>query len=108
VRLAYLSLLRKKASCGVVSEPPKPPPPDIPREIMQNAISAGTRDPRFPPVHPEELDQISYSVDVLAKPEPISSMEELDPRQYGVIVEAGSKRGLLLPDLPGVDSPRSR
>jgi MEMO1 family protein len=78
--------------------------PNIPREIIENAISAGTRDPRFPPVLPEELDQISYSVDVLTDPEPISSMDDLDPQHYGVIVEAGNKRGLLLPDLPGVDS----
>lgn len=77
---------------------------DIPREIIQNAISAGTRDPRFPPVRPEELAELSYSVDVLANPEAIASLRELDPKQYGVIVEAGSKRGLLLPDLPGVDT----
>ena len=74
------------------------------REIVQNAISAGTRDPRFPPVQAEELDQLEYSVDVLGQPEPVDSPDQLDPKTYGVIVSYGRKRGLLLPDLDGVDT----
>ena len=73
-------------------------------EIVRNAVSAGTRDPRFPPVAEDELDQLEYSVDVLGEPEPVSSPNELDPRQYGVIVSCGARRGLLLPDLDGVDT----
>ena len=73
-------------------------------EIVQNAVSAGTRDPRFPPVGINELDQMEYSVDVLGQPEPVASPDELDPRQYGVIVSCGQRRGLLLPDLDGVDT----
>ena len=73
-------------------------------EIVQNAISAGTRDPRFPPVRAGELDELEYSVDVLGKPEPVDSSARLDPKQYGVIVSCGRKRGLLLPDLDGVDT----
>ena len=73
-------------------------------EIVQNAVSAGTRDPRFPPVHATELDELAYSVDVLGKPEPIDSPAQLDPKTYGVIVSCGRKRGLLLPDLDGVDT----
>ena len=73
-------------------------------EIVQNAISAGTRDPRFPSVKPEELDQLEYSVDVLGAPEPIDSLSQLDVKKYGVIVSCGSRRGLLLPDLDGVDT----
>jgi AmmeMemoRadiSam system protein A len=72
-------------------------------EIRENAISAGTRDPRFPAVRPEELEQLEYSVDVLSKPEP-ATREELDPSRYGVIVSRGHKRGVLLPDLEGVDT----
>lgn len=76
----------------------------VAEEILRNAISAGVEDPRFPPVAEEELDDLVYSVDVLSEPEPITSMEELDIRRYGVIVSAGRRRGLLLPNLEGVDS----
>ena len=73
-------------------------------EIMKNAVSAGTRDPRFPPVRAEELDALEYSVDVLGEPEEVDAPEELDPKHYGVIVSCGQRRGLLLPDLDGVDT----
>ena len=76
-------------------------------EIVQNAISAGTRDPRFPAVRAGELDELTYSVDVLSPPEPVESPAQLNPKQYGVIVRYGRKRGLLLPDLDGVDTVRT-
>lgn len=73
-------------------------------ETIQNAISAATRDPRFRPVQPEELETLRYSVSVLHAPEAIDSPEALDPKRYGVIVVArGGRRGLLLPDLEGID-----
>ena len=74
-------------------------------EIIANAINAATRDPRFSPVSAEELSQLRYSVDVLSAPEP-ATLADLDPAVYGVIVEdeSGSHRGLLLPDLEGVES----
>jgi AmmeMemoRadiSam system protein A len=83
-----------------------PTQPNVAQEIIHNAISAATRDPRFPPVTPGELDGLDVKVDVLTTPEPISGPEELDPRRYGVIVEAAHdwRRGLLLPDLEGVDT----
>lgn len=73
-------------------------------EIIQNAISAGVEDPRFHPVTEEELDRLVYSVDVLGQPEKIESIDELDIKEYGVIVSKGFKRGLLLPNLDGVNS----
>lgn len=73
-------------------------------EIVQNAVSACSRDPRFSPVRPDELDELEYSVDVLGAPEPVDSPAALDPKTYGVIVSCGGRRGLLLPDLDGVDS----
>lgn len=76
----------------------------VAEEIIQNAISAGTRDPRFPEVKPEELHQLVYSVDVLGEPEPIASKAELDVKRYGVIVRSGYRSGLLLPNLEGVDT----
>ena len=73
-------------------------------EIVQNAVSACSRDPRFSPVRLDELDELEYSVDVLGAPEPVDSPAALDPKTYGVIVSCGGRRGLLLPDLDGVDS----
>ena len=74
------------------------------KEIISNAIKAGTADPRFPPVSPEELDELEYSVDILKPPEPVSSLDQLDPKRYGVIVRKGGRTGLLLPDIEGVDT----
>lgn len=71
-------------------------------EIIHNAISAATRDPRFPSVGVEELDDLVISVDVLERPESIAGPEELDPEHYGVIVSSGHRRGLLLPHLKGI------
>jgi MEMO1 family protein len=74
-------------------------------EIIANAISAATRDPRFPPVREHELPNLKYSVDILSAPEP-ARLEDLDPNQFGVIVEdeTGLHRGLLLPNLEGIDT----
>lgn len=82
----------------------EPTQPTIAEEVIRNAISAATRDPRFPPVSPDELDDLVINVDVLTPPERISSPKELDPKRYGVIVQQGWRRGLLLPDLEGVDT----
>ena len=82
----------------------EPTQKNVAEEIIQNAISSSTRDPRFPPVAPEELEDLDYNVDVLTKPKPVKDKRQLDPKKYGVIVECGFRRGLLLPDLEGVDS----
>jgi AmmeMemoRadiSam system protein A len=81
-----------------------PNKPNVAEEIISNAINSATRDPRFPPVTPDELPDLNYSVDVLSRPEPVDSKEQLDPKKYGAIVECGLRRGLLLPDLEGVDT----
>ena len=76
----------------------------VAEEIIHNAVSASARDPRFDPIRPEELDKLEINVDVLTAPEKIAGKDELDVKRYGVIVSSGSKRGLLLPDLDGVDT----
>lgn len=73
-------------------------------EIMMNAIEACARDPRFSPVRQSELSDLDVKVDILHPFEPIQSTEELDPYRYGVIVENRGRRGLLLPNLEGVDT----
>lgn len=79
--------------------------PNIAKEIISNAISASTRDPRFHPLREEELGDLEISVDVLGQAERVGSLLELDVKRYGVIVTKGYRRGLLLPDLEGVDTP---
>ena len=80
----------------------------VAEEIIRNAVSASTQDPRFDPITEDELKWLEINVDVLGKPEKISSIDELDVKRYGVIVSCGYRRGLLLPDLEGVDDPRQQ
>lgn len=81
-----------------------PAEPSVAQEILKNAVSAGTGDPRFEPVEEDELGALVYSVDVLGDAEPVQSLCELDAKRYGVIVTKGYRRGLLLPNLEGVDT----
>ena len=74
------------------------------KEIIANAVSASTRDPRFPPMTRDELNNVVFSVDVLSEAEPVEDMTGLDPKKYGVIVSKGYRRGVLLPDLEGVNT----
>lgn len=73
-------------------------------EIIANSISAAFYDPRFEPLRETELDLLYISVDVLHVPELVESVRELNPAIYGVIVERGSLRGVLLPNLPSIDN----
>jgi AmmeMemoRadiSam system protein A len=83
----------------------EPTQPGVENEIVRNAISAATRDPRFYPLRPEELEGLDISVDVLGEPEEVSGTEELDPKRYGIILQtADGRQALLLPDLEGVDT----
>ena len=77
---------------------------NVAEEIVSSAISAAARDPRFSPVAEKELEALDYHVDVLTRPEPVEDESHLDANRYGVIVESGWRRGLLLPDLDGVDT----
>lgn len=74
---------------------------NIAEEIIHNAVSAATQDPRFQPLDPKELPKTHISVDVLTEPLP-ASKKDLDPRKYGVIVKEGNRTGVLLPNLPGL------
>lgn len=77
----------------------------IEEEIVANAISAATGDPRFYPLEETELDRLHVSVDVLEPPEEVNGPEDLDVKRYGVIVRTiDGRRALLLPDLEGVET----
>lgn len=82
----------------------EPTKANVAEEIIANAISSATRDPRFLPITGSELEDLEYSVDVLTHPEPVTDINQLDPKKYGIIVECGFRRGLLLPDLEGVNT----
>jgi AmmeMemoRadiSam system protein A len=95
---------RLRGCIGTIS----PVTENIAQEILRNAVSAGTEDPRFPEVTTAELPDLVYSVDVLSDPEPIQSIDELDVKRYGVIVTSGHRRGLLLPNLETIDTPEQQ
>lgn len=86
----------------------RPTSENVAKEIIRNAIESSTRDPRFPPVKPDELSDLEISVDVLTDPVPVKSKDELDAKKYGVIVKSGGRSGLLLPNLPGVNTPEEQ
>ncbi|MBI4081251.1 MAG: AmmeMemoRadiSam system protein A [Candidatus Lambdaproteobacteria bacterium] len=76
----------------------------VEEEVIENAVAAATRDPRFDPVGAEELERLRISIDLLSSPEPIEELALHDPRRFGLIVSAGVRCGVLLPDLPGVET----
>ena len=109
---AYVALARRAVEEYTRTGQVIPVPAGLPEELYQqlaeeiiyNAVSACSRDPRFQPVGPEELDRLTITVDVLGKLKKVNSVEELDEKKYGVIVSKENSQGLLLPDLDGVDS----
>jgi len=98
---AFVSLKKKGALRGCIGTI-SPVKKTLAREIAANAVSAGLKDPRFSPVSEDELDELTYSVDVLTEPEKVENVSDLDPLRYGVIVQRGNLRGLLLPALEGI------
>jgi len=100
---AFVSIKKRGELRGCIGTL-EPTQANLAQEVVRNAIDSATRDPRFLEVTPEELDELSYSVDVLSPAEPVAGPEELDPKRYGLIVRLGPRRGLLLPDLEGVST----
>ena len=102
---AFISI-KKKTSCelrgciGTVT----PNQDNLAKEIIQNAVNAATRDPRFESVTKEELDQLRFSVDVIGSMELINNPEQLNPRRYGLSIKYKEHHGILLPDLEGIDT----
>ena len=102
-RACFVSLHRRDGSLRGCIGTLEPLCPSLDQEIIRNALAAATQDPRFPPVRSEELEDLHLSVDVLSTPES-TNRSGLDPRIYGVLVQARGRRGVLLPDLEGVDT----
>ena len=103
-RACFVSIKNKDGSLRGCIGTLAPAWPSLDREIIENAVLASTRDPRFSPMTAGELDNTVFSVDVLSEPEPVEGMGQLDPKNFGVIVSRGLRRGVLLPDLEGVDT----
>ena len=98
---AFVTLRIKRELRGCIGTL-SPTRANLAEEIIANAISAATADPRFPPLGADELPDLNYEVDILSPLEPISGEADLDPEQYGVVAEAGGRRGVLLPAIEGV------
>lgn len=99
----FVSLKREGQLRGCIGTI-QPVTESIAEETVRNAIAAASEDPRFSPVEESELDELDYSVDVLGPAEEVPDASGLDPRRFGVIVSKGPRKGLLLPDLEGVDT----
>ncbi len=68
--------------------------------VADNAQSAALRDPRFSPVTPQELPNISIEISALTPLEPVTDVEEIEIGRHGLVISQGSNRGLLLPQVP--------
>ena len=99
----FVTLLEKNGSLRGCMGTLFPTQKSLSLEIAKNAVSAGTKDPRFPVVALQELPDLQFEVSVLSPPESIDGPEHLDPSVYGVIVKDGNRQGVLLPDLDGID-----
>jgi len=103
---AFVTIRRQGTLRGCIGTT-QPTCPTVAEEVIRNAISAATRDPRFRPVSAEELDSLDVKVDVLSEMELVRELDQLDPKRYGLLIQSEidfRKRGLLLPDLEGIDT----
>ena len=103
---AFVTIRRQGSLRGCIGTT-QPTSPTVAEEVIRNAISAATHDYRFSPVTVDELDGLEVKVDVLSEMEPVEGLDQLDPKRYGLLVQSKinpAKRGLLLPDLEGIDT----
>lgn len=100
---AFVSIKKLKQLRGCIGTL-EPCEPNLAMEIIENSLKAALHDPRFSPVTAEELQDLTYSIDVVSPLEKVSTLEELDHDIYGLVVRSNGKQGVLLPDLEGVDS----
>lgn len=103
----FVSLHKKDGSLRGCIGTFLPTTENIAQEIIKNAIAAATADPRFPPVTKEEFSSLTYAVDILSRPKNVSKIDDLDVKRHGLIVSTSDgRRGLLLPDIPGIKTPQ--
>ena len=81
-----------------------PTQPTLAQAIIHTAISSAVDDPRFPPITLSEIQGLQIKVDVLSSMEPVTDTSVLDEKVYGVLIESGSRRALLLPNISSVKS----
>ncbi len=81
-----------------------PTEPTLAEAIIKTAISSATDDPRFPPMVLAEMEGLKIKVDVLSPMEPVSDISELDEKIYGILIQSGQRRAVLLPDIDVVKS----
>lgn len=103
----FVTIRRGRALRGCIGTI-EPVTSSLPQEVIRSAVLAATDDPRFAPVRPDELDELTYSVSVLEPPELVASLDDLDPSLFGVIVQSAGRRGLLLPGIEGLDTAQAQ
>jgi len=101
---AFVSIKDRKGNLRGCIGTLEPTQKNLAGEIIRNAVQSAFQDPRFIPVKFEDLADLVFSVDIIHPPERVSTLDQLDPAQYGVIVQKGAQKGVLLPDLPGIDT----
>ena len=104
---AFVSIKRNKALRGCIGTL-HPQEPNLALEIIENAVKAATRDPRFSPVTPNEISELLFSIDVILPMEKVEDIKDLDPKSFGLMIKTDQKQGVLLPDLEGVASVRDQ
>lgn len=97
----FVSIIANKQLRGSVGTV-LPLQPTVAGEVIHNAVAAAVRDPRFSPLRANELSDLDYVIDLIDQPEPIADQNQLDPTQYGVLVRAGRKMGVVLPQIANV------
>jgi AmmeMemoRadiSam system protein A len=67
--------------------------------VVDAAVSAAIRDPRFDPLTEDEVGEIEIEVSVLSEPKRIENVSEVEVGKHGLIVRRGPFQGLLLPQV---------
>jgi AmmeMemoRadiSam system protein A len=94
---AFVSLHKRGQLRGCIGHIEADEP--LARVVVRCAVAAASTDPRFTPVAPDELSEISIELSIIGPPEPIATSDDIEIGRHGVMVEKGWNRGLLLPQV---------
>jgi hypothetical protein len=79
-----------------------PTEPTLVEAVIKTAVASAVDDPRFPPITLGEMEGLDIHVDILSPLEPVTDVQLLDEKKYGVVIQARQGRAVLLPDIPVV------
>ncbi len=94
---AFVTLHKRGALRGCIGElDPERPLFEV---VLHHALNAAFKDPRFPPVGPEELDALHIEISALTPPVPVESWEDIEVGHHGVILRHGRASAVFLPQV---------